>query len=475
MGGDPAGRRDDRDRAGIGRHAAGLARAARPDLRGARALPRPRRLRSRVARAPAGAGEDPRPALHPLAVPPHPLRRSGQRGGRGGWRRGRGRGWTAGAPRAAVRSRHLAAAAHPARAAAAALRHAWPPGREVPRARRRAAVDASGGRRGGLRMSGRQGQDPAKAAGGAAPDAAPGDLFVVRELAEFEVEWAVVARDPRDPALLLVVPADAHPATGSADVRVPARSSDGPLNLRCAYAVRLPGSFFAADLRSGRLAAPDVSRAERRVDELERGVLRGEPLGQETDRDPDYQDWIADVVAPAAEALTAAARSGAPVRPRAAAPAGAFDRGHGARRVPGAGGRGPLLADRRLAARGRAPVAAALRRSRGRSVAGRRHPEHGLESRADQGRARRQPPAADGGARLGPSRGRHRPSRGAGSRRPSALAQPAAGAHARRRGPYRAATEPAAGADLPAGALSQRQHNALPAAHAEDREPSVTG
>ncbi|HLX06735.1 MAG TPA: hypothetical protein VKY89_02615 [Thermoanaerobaculia bacterium] len=169
-------------------------------------------------------------------------------------------------------------------------------------------------------MSGRQGQDPAKAAGGAAPDAAPGDLFVVRELAEFEVEWAVVARDPRDPALLLVVPADAHPATGSADVRVPARSSDGPLNLRCAYAVRLPGSFFAADLRSGRLAAPDVSRAERRVDELERGVLRGEPLGQETDRDPDYQDWIADVVAPAAEALTAAARSGAPVRPRGPAP-----------------------------------------------------------------------------------------------------------------------------------------------------------
>lgn len=186
-------------------------------------------------------------------------------------------------------------------------------------------------------MRGRQGQDPAQAAaaaeraaggaqvpppsaGGVELGAAPGDLFVVRELAEFAVEWAVVAREPRDPALLLVVPADAHPATGSADVRVPARSSGGPLNLRCAFAVRLPASFFAADLRSGRLAAPDASRAERRVDELERGVLRGEPLGQETDRDPDYQDWIADVVAPAAEALAAAARSGAPARSRGPAP-----------------------------------------------------------------------------------------------------------------------------------------------------------
>jgi hypothetical protein len=141
-------------------------------------------------------------------------------------------------------------------------------------------------------------------------DAAPGDLFVVRDLAEFPVEWAVLARNPRDPSLLLVVPADSHPATGSADVRVPARSSGGPLNLRCGFAVWLPGSFFESGLRSGKLEAADVSRAESRVDELERGELQGEQLGHETDRDPEYLDWIADSVAPAAEALAAAARPG---------------------------------------------------------------------------------------------------------------------------------------------------------------------
>jgi hypothetical protein len=144
-----------------------------------------------------------------------------------------------------------------------------------------------------------------------ASDPVPGDLFVVRELAEFPLEWAVVARDPHDGSRLLVVPADAHPATGSADVRVPARASGGPLNLRCGFPVWLPGSVFDPGLRTGWLEASDVLRAERRVDELGRGKPRGEQLGSETDRDPEYLDWIADTVAPAAEALAAAVRRGA--------------------------------------------------------------------------------------------------------------------------------------------------------------------
>jgi hypothetical protein len=144
---------------------------------------------------------------------------------------------------------------------------------------------------------------------------APGDLFVVREVAEFPLEWAVIARDDRDAGLLLVVPADAHPATGSPDVRVPPRSSAGPLSLRCRYRIWVPAGFLAANVPSGRLEPADLSRAKQRIDEIEHDGSPSDPLGRETDRDPEYQDWIAETVAPAAEALEAAARSARTSRP----------------------------------------------------------------------------------------------------------------------------------------------------------------
>ncbi len=142
----------------------------------------------------------------------------------------------------------------------------------------------------------------------APPAVAPGDLFVLRETADYAVEWAIVARDARDPARLRAVPADTHPATGSADVRVPARAAAGPLNLRCAHAVWLPEDLLDLRLRSGALDPTDRALAERRLAEIEsdRGIAGSSPLGVETDRDPEYIEWIAEVVAPAAEALRAA-------------------------------------------------------------------------------------------------------------------------------------------------------------------------
>jgi hypothetical protein len=153
---------------------------------------------------------------------------------------------------------------------------------------------------------------PRSADGGAAE---PGDLFVVREAAEFAVEWVVLTRDPGDRFLLQVVPADAHPATGSADVRVSARSAGGPLNLRCGFAVWVPQGLLAPELRSGSVAADDLVRAERRCRELAENGDRRDPLGRETDRDPEYLDWIAETVAPAAEVLRAAASSARLPRP----------------------------------------------------------------------------------------------------------------------------------------------------------------
>lgn len=133
--------------------------------------------------------------------------------------------------------------------------------------------------------------------------AAPGELFVLRQMAQFPLEWAVVARDPDDPALLLVVPADTLPETGSADVRLPARATAGPLSLRCGFPVWVPEDFLLQGVRSGRLADTDLARARRLLDEIEQGRPTGTPFEQETEDDPDYIDWMVGTVAQAAAAL----------------------------------------------------------------------------------------------------------------------------------------------------------------------------
>lgn len=136
--------------------------------------------------------------------------------------------------------------------------------------------------------------------------AALGELFVLRQLAQFPLEWAVVERSAEDPALLLVVPADTLPETGSADVRLPARAESGPLSLRCGYPVWVPEDLLRQGVRSGRLADPDLARARRLLDDIEQGRPTGTPLEHETEDDPEYIDWIVGTVAQAAAALSEA-------------------------------------------------------------------------------------------------------------------------------------------------------------------------
>jgi hypothetical protein len=209
----------------------------------------------------------------------------------------------------------------------------------------------------------------------AGADLTPGDLLTLPELADFPLEWAVLERDSATPPRLLVVPADTHPASGSADVRIAARDPAGPLVLRCAFAAWLPQAFLATGLRGARLSPPDLERAGRRIAALGSGskagaighaaeagraadsAFAGDPgragdavrtsdagrtteagrptdpvpaggagpamnaggaadtaggsrgasaLDRETDDDPEYRDWIAETVAPAAAALHAA-------------------------------------------------------------------------------------------------------------------------------------------------------------------------
>jgi hypothetical protein len=133
-----------------------------------------------------------------------------------------------------------------------------------------------------------------------------GSLYALQEVAEFPLEWAVVATDREDAARLLVVPADANPAAGSADLFLAPSSPGGPLSLRCAFATWLPSAFLDGRPVSGRLDPAAAADAALRVQEIEGGGFAGDPLGREMDRDPEYLDWIAEAVAPASQALGAA-------------------------------------------------------------------------------------------------------------------------------------------------------------------------
>ena len=135
----------------------------------------------------------------------------------------------------------------------------------------------------------------------------PGDLVLFPETRGFPVEWAVLGPVPGRPELVLVVPADTHLKVGTADVEVPEDSPLAPLVLRCAFGVQLGEARLATAHRTGDALAPEDVSAVRRVWEArERGESVGSLLTQEVDADPDYQDWIEDVLLPARAALTAA-------------------------------------------------------------------------------------------------------------------------------------------------------------------------
>jgi hypothetical protein len=109
------------------------------------------------------------------------------------------------------------------------------------------------------------------------------------------VEWAILDRRSAGTAELLAVPADAHPAAGSADVEVPAGSPGGPLSLRCRFSAWLDAGLFASAKRSGSLAAETVAEALLRLRRLDSRTLKPSPLAEEVDADPEYVDWIRDV------------------------------------------------------------------------------------------------------------------------------------------------------------------------------------
>jgi hypothetical protein len=129
---------------------------------------------------------------------------------------------------------------------------------------------------------------------GRAPE--PGEIFVLLETAELPVEWALL--EARAEAFL-AIPADVQPLAGSRDFALGSNVLSGPLTLRCGHSVEIAASRLRPELRTGLLDPHSLAAARALQAALAAGTAESDPIGEEVDRDPEYRDWMEDVLDPA--------------------------------------------------------------------------------------------------------------------------------------------------------------------------------
>lgn len=140
--------------------------------------------------------------------------------------------------------------------------------------------------------------------------AAPGDVFAVDAGGDLASEWVILARDPD--GRVLAVPADGLSFAGSADVEISDAAPAGFMVLRCRLGAWLTADVFDPAARTGVLDSGDVARAWRRWSEVEAGELTATILASEVDEDPEYEDWVNEVLLPARRALLRRTKSARP-------------------------------------------------------------------------------------------------------------------------------------------------------------------
>ncbi len=139
-----------------------------------------------------------------------------------------------------------------------------------------------------------------------------GQVRILPELDEPRLAWAILRREQKGKSeRLLLVAADVNPLIGSGDVAVNG-AGVGSLTLRCRFAVWVSERELGAATLLGTLPPEALARADSRRQAVEDGGPIGTFSEQETEEDPEYQDWIADVVRPAVVKLETQAGADAP-------------------------------------------------------------------------------------------------------------------------------------------------------------------
>ncbi len=123
------------------------------------------------------------------------------------------------------------------------------------------------------------------------PSPCPGDTFVLRETADFPVEWVIVERDLEDVRRLRVVPVDNYPQVGSHDIAVMVDEPGRVANIRCDLDTWLLASSFRPELRSGMLAPEELGHVRRKRDAIASGIVATSLIEEDVDSDPEYRRW----------------------------------------------------------------------------------------------------------------------------------------------------------------------------------------
>lgn len=140
---------------------------------------------------------------------------------------------------------------------------------------------------------------------GHAPEA--GEIFVLPETAELPVEWALLETRPK---AFLAIPVDTQPLAGSRDFALGSHVLSGPLSLRCGHAVEINAARLRPELRTGLLDPHSLAAARALQTALAAGTAAEDPMGEEVDRDPEYRDWVEEVLDPARAVLVGLGEAG---------------------------------------------------------------------------------------------------------------------------------------------------------------------
>ena len=126
--------------------------------------------------------------------------------------------------------------------------------------------------------------------------AAPGDAYLWSPADEHVLAWVVVCPHPTDADVVYVVPADAHPLAGIADVAVRDVGA-AALFLRCGRGHWIARADLDPRRRFRTLDAHHVRRAQQKLRQIVTGPLDGSSAAREHEADPGYRDWMAGVTA----------------------------------------------------------------------------------------------------------------------------------------------------------------------------------
>lgn len=129
-----------------------------------------------------------------------------------------------------------------------------------------------------------------------------GDVYRLGAATDSDVVWVLAVRDPLD-GRFLTVPCDAGSQVGSADVAVRDAPEVAARVARCRFATWVDAETLGAGHRVAIMSETGSARIRERWNDLGDGREVGNSLQRDTDEDPEYEDWLNDVVAPAHRAL----------------------------------------------------------------------------------------------------------------------------------------------------------------------------